>query len=82
MAKVNGTPFKALLMETILGGCGAELSHAFLGQLAQVLKKHNICVIVDGILTGGRIGPRFATTFMLPKAFQCQVQFITLGKCF
>ena len=81
-AKFSGTPFLGLLMETMLSGCGGELSHNFYKKLAAILKKNNIKVIMDEIMTGGRIGPGFASSLALPAEFISQIRFITMGKFF
>ena len=51
MARLNGKPFRVLLMELMLGGCGAELSHNFLIKLAEILKKIILLLFVDEIMT-------------------------------
>ena len=72
-------PVKALLLELILAGCGAELSDRFLGALGELAEKHDFWIIVDEILTGGRTGRMLLTT-LKPDKFQHRVSHITLGK--
>jgi hypothetical protein len=81
-AKFSGKPFLGLLMETMLSGCGGELSHNFYKKLAAILQKNNIKVIMDEIMTGGRVGPGFASSLSLPAEFISQIRFITMGKIF
>lgn len=81
-ARMMGKPFLGLLMETMLGGCGGELSASFLEKLGKILKHNNISVIVDEVLTGGRRGPGFSSALSLPKEFFEQIKFITFGKIF
>lgn len=79
-AQMIGKPYKVLLLEYILGGCGAELSDRFLSLLGPLLEKFGVCVIVDEILTGGRVGPTMCLTTHKPPAFVKVVKYITLGK--
>ena len=73
-------PYKALLLEYILGGNGGELSECFLIRLAKMLKAFNVVVIADEILTAGRVGPSILMTTTMPQAFLSCVEFITAGK--
>lgn len=75
-----GNAIKALLMEYILAGSGGELTERFLVKLSRVLKRFNVVIIADEVMTGGRVGPTFARTSILPNEFQERVAFITLGK--
>ena len=81
-AELSGPPYKALLMELMLAGNGATLSDAFLKELAFLCQQHQITIIVDEIMTGGRVGPSMTTTQRCPVNFQNQVKYITLGKIF
>lgn len=76
----SGRPYKAILLEYILGGNGAELSCEFLTSLSYLLKLFGVVVIADEVLTGGRVGPGIAMTTNMPREFQKCVEFITLGK--
>ena len=81
VAQFAGKPYRALLMEYLLGGNGGELSHRFLERLAPILHKFNVCVIADEIMTAGRVSVTTMTmTTTLPKIFSSQVVFITTGK--
>lgn len=80
VAVLAGKPYKALMLEYILGGCGAELSHRYLESLGGMLKQFNIQVIADEVLTGARVGPQMCMTTSAPAAFQDVVTYITLGK--
>lgn len=81
-AKLNGTPFKALLMELILAGNGGELSEAFLRKLGLLLQRFDVGVVVDEIMTGGRAGPTMAMSTHAPSEFVACVTHITMGKIF
>ena len=75
-----GKPYKAILLEYILGGNGSELSREFLTSLSYLLELFGVVVIADEVLTGGRVGPGIAMTTSMPSVFQKCVEFITLGK--
>jgi len=78
-AKMRRKPFKALLLELMLAGNGAVLSHRALVSIGKLAKHHQLCVIVDEIMTGGRTGGMF---FLLskPASFIATVTHITFGK--
>ena len=80
LAKLAGEPFKAFFLELLLAGNGGELSNTFLKKLGILLHKYNIKVIVDEVLTGGRVGPDMTMTTKTPQEFQKVVHFITMGK--
>lgn len=81
IAQFAGKPFRALLMEYLLGGNGGELSKRFLQRLAPLLEKFDICVIADEIMTAGRVSSTSMTmTTTMPKEFSSHVIFITTGK--
>lgn len=80
VATLAGKPFRALLMEFILGGNGGELSKRFLLQLAPLLVHFDIGVVADEVLTSGRVGPDMTVTTGLPTDFSNQVKYITCGK--
>jgi len=82
LAKLSGTPYKALLMEYMLTGNGAELTHVFKVKLGLLLKKYAIVVIADEVMTGGRVGPELVMTLSQPIEFKERVKYITLGKIF
>ena len=79
-AMFNGKPYKTLLLEYVLGGCGGELSHSFLAKLGLLLMQFDCTVIADEILTGARIGPMMCMTSSMPSTFKAVVSHITLGK--
>lgn len=81
-AEMSGVRYKALLMELMLAGNGATLSDASLKELASLCKQHQIDIIIDEIMTGGRVGPSMTMTQCCPVAFQNQVKYISLGKMF
>ena len=78
-AKMRRKPFKALLLELMLAGNGAILSNRALVSIGKLAAHHQLCVIVDEIMTGGRTGRMF---FLLskPPSFQAAVTHITFGK--
>jgi hypothetical protein len=80
MAKLGGTPFRAILMELVLCGTGGELSDDFLGSLGVLCGKYSISIIVDEVMTGGRVGPNMTVSSTAPVEFINQVKFITMGK--
>lgn len=75
-----GKPIRAILLEYILGGNGGELSVKFLRRLGHLLQHFNVAVVVDEILTGGRVGPDMTMTTGMPAVFLECVQSITMGK--
>jgi len=78
-AKMRRKPFKALLLELMLAGNGAVLSNRALVSIGKLAAHHQLGVIVDEIMTGGRTGTMF---FLLskPLSFQAAVTHITFGK--
>ena len=78
-AKTRGHPYKALLLELMLAGNGASLSDRALVCIGMLAAKHQLRVIVDEIMTGGRTGRMF---YLLskPSSFQAVVTHITFGK--
>lgn len=78
-AKMRGKPYKAILLELMLAGNGAILSNRALVALGKLAVYHNLCVIVDEIMTGGRTGAMF---YLLskPVSFINVVTHITFGK--
>jgi hypothetical protein len=82
VASMNGSPYEVFLLEYFLSGTGGELSTRFLLKLATVLKRFNVAIIADEVMTGGRVGPDITITTTLPGEFTDCVEFITLGKCF
>lgn len=77
-----GEPFKAILLELMLCGNGGELSNCFLEKLASLAGKYGITIIVDEVMTGGRVGPKITMTSSTPDSFRNRVGFITMGKVF
>jgi len=77
-----GEPYKAILFELILGGNGGELSNSFLRKLGCLMSKYGITIIVDEVMTGGRVGPSMTMTSSCPKDFRDKVGFVTMGKVF
>ena len=79
-ARLCGKGYKSLLMEYILSGTGGVLSDAFLIKLAGILKRFHVSIIIDEIMTGGRVGPTMAMTMSLPIEFTACITFMMLGK--
>lgn len=75
-----GEPVKAVILELILGGCGGELSNRFLKQFGSLCSHHGVSIIVDEIMTGGRVGPTMTITQATPLEFLKAVKYITIGK--
>ena len=73
-------PFRALVLELLLGGNGTVLSDRFLEKLGTLCYHNSIAIIVDEILTGGRNGNKMVMTLSTPAAFQAAVKYITMGK--
>lgn len=80
VAKLAGAPFLAILLELILCGTGGELSNKFLASMGMLLHQYNVSIIVDEVMTGGRVGPNITLTSVAPPMFINQVKFITMGK--
>jgi len=78
-AKMRRTPYKAIFLELMLAGNGAVLSNRALVALSRLATFHNLCVIVDEIMTGGRTGQMFYLN-KKPVSFQNVVTHITFGK--
>ena len=81
-ARLCREPFQALLMEPILSGNGGELTDNFLTCLSRLLKRFNVSVVLDEIMTCGRAGPKMTVSAVLPKEFLEIVGYITVGKIF
>lgn len=79
-ARLAGKAYKAILLEIISCGNGGELSNRFLKKLGLLLSRYNVEIIVDEVMTGGRVGPFMTVTSSAPKEFRCQVKYITMGK--
>ena len=58
-AKMRRKPYKAILLELALAGCGASLSNRALVAIGKLAAHHQLSVIVDEIMTGGRTGAMF-----------------------
>jgi hypothetical protein len=82
--KVKGEPVRALLLELILCGNGAVLSDRALAIIGLLAKQHNFHIIVDEIMTGGRIASSEQSKMLhllsKPKEFQEVVAYVTFGK--
>lgn len=79
IAKVNNRPYRTILMELILAGCGATLSDRALVRLAELARHHNFSITLDEIMTGGRCGTMLLV-LQKPSVFQAVVRFVTMGK--
>ena len=82
ISRMVGEPFTTILFEHMLCGSGGELSHNFLERLASLLLKYGITIVVDEVMTGGRVGPKMTMTSSAPAAFREAVGFVTMGKVF
>ena len=80
LATLWGTPFRAILLELILCGTGGELSNNFLRSFGALCEHYNVPIIVDEVMTGGRVGPNMTLASSTPIEFNNQVKFITMGK--
>ena len=80
VGRMTSQPYKALLLEYILGGNGGELSLKFLVRLAELLTAFDVKIIVDEILTAGRVGPSILMTTTMPQELLKCVEFVTAGK--
>ena len=81
VALLSSRPYRGLLMEPMLSGNGGELTDRFLIDLAVVLKKFDVGVILDEVMTGGRVGPKSMLMVTgLPAPFKACVEQITMGK--
>jgi hypothetical protein len=79
LAKCNNHPFKTLLLELMLAGCGAILSDRALERIAALAKHHNFNIVIDECMTAARTG----TMLMLeqkPVCFREVVAYLTMGK--
>ena len=79
IARMNNTPFKTLLMELCLAGCGARLSDRALTRIAYLSIHHGFSILLDEIMTGGRTG-EMLMVFKTPQVFRNCVKFVTMGK--
>jgi hypothetical protein len=77
--KMRREPYKAILLELILAGNGASLSNRALICLAKLAIYHQLRVIVDEIMTGGRTGEMFCL-LSKPPSFRAVVTHVTFGK--
>ena len=82
IAKLTGKRFRALLMEPILSANGGELTDEFLVNLACLLKRFDVMVILDEVMTGGRVGPTMTMSTGMPSEFLERIGYITMGKIF
>ena len=80
-ASLEGRPYRAFVLEYMLSGNGGVLSIPFLMDLSGVLRKHDVVIIADEIMTGGRVGPSLLMTLDMPDVVKERVKYITMGKC-
>jgi hypothetical protein len=80
MAKMKNEPIRALFMELILAGNGGRLSNEALLSLGELAQLHNFHIIVDEIMTGGRVGPGMLCSMNAPVKFMDNISHITMGK--
>ena len=73
--------YKALFMELMLAQNGAGLSNRAIEGIARICKKNNITIIVDEIMTGGRVSSdNILLVMTAPESFLDAVEYVTLGK--
>lgn len=80
MGVLSGKMFRCLMFEPILSGCGGELSRSFLRDLGLLLERYGIVVIVDEILTAGRVGPSMLMSTGFPQEIINCIKYVTMGK--
>jgi hypothetical protein len=78
-AIANGSPFKSIFFELILHGSGAMLHPRFLKTIVKLARTHQLAIMVDEIMTGGRSGKMLYIQHC-PKEFIRNVSYVTLGK--
>jgi len=78
-ARMRRSPYKAIFLELMLAGSGGTISNRALVAIAKLAGYHNLCVIVDEIMTGGRTGQMFYLSTK-PLSFQNAVTHVTFGK--
>ena len=74
-------PVTTLFLELLLASNGSVLSDRCLSRIGMLAAHHNFSIIVDEILTGGRISSMLMT-MSKPLFFVEQVAYITMGKWF
>ena len=79
LARMEGIPYRALFLELLLAGNGAKLSKCFLIELGKLACHHEINLVVDEIMTGGRTGQMLLVKEQ-PDEFLHSVSHVTLGK--
>lgn len=80
VAQIGGVPFRAILLELISCGTGGELSEYFLAAMGKLCRQYDISIIVDEVMTGGRVGPNMTMSPTTPDDFTNQIEFVTMGK--
>lgn len=79
-AKIDGKPFKAIILELVLCGSGGELRPQFLETFSMTVADYGMVIIVDEIMTAGRTSRYMTLTATAPITFRNQVAYITMGK--
>ena len=77
--KVMKNKVTCILMEISLASNGSTLSDRALTILGELAHLHDLGIVVDEIMTGGRT-KKMLSTMEKPKIFQKAVEFITIGK--
>ena len=80
MAKMNNCPIRALFLEMILAGNGGILRNEALLALGELARHHNFNIIVDEIMTGGRVGPGMLCSMNSPVQFVEKISHVTMVK--
>jgi hypothetical protein len=82
LLRLEGISIKALFLELVLAGCGATLSTRFLNKMSILLVELGVVVLVDEIMTGGRINSNslLLTNMDELEEFRKCVAYVTLGK--
>ena len=75
----NRAAFQILFIELLTIQHGATLSEEALRRIGQIAIKYSIKIVVDEIMTAGRIGPRMLAVLDAPREFLQQVHYVTIG---
>jgi hypothetical protein len=79
LSLIKGPPIKAIIMELMLAGSGATLSHKFLIALSFICGTFEIYLVVDEVMTAGRNNTMLMTRGT-PQEFINRVAYVTMGK--
>jgi hypothetical protein len=79
LARMHDVPFKTLLMELVLAGCGGTLSDRALERIGNLAELHKFTITLDEIMTAGRTGTMLLVQ-QKPATFRKAVSHVTMGK--